>query len=74
MARPYPEIDRCEYLEATRLDNREGTGFLPRLLETEKEIFDLTEEFLKLPRTAAELAVFQNRMAEKALAALQGIS
>ena len=73
MARPYPERDRCEYLEATRLDNREGTGFLPRLLQAEKEIFDLTEEFLKLPHTPAELAVFQNRMAEKALAALQGI-
>jgi hypothetical protein len=73
MARPYSEIDRCEYLEATRLDNRERTGFLPRLLETEKEIFDLTEEFLKLPRTQAELASFQNQMAEKALAALQGI-
>ena len=72
MARPYPEIDRCEYLDVTRLDNREGTGFLPRLLETEKEIFDLTEEFLKLPRTPAELAAFQKRMAEKALAALQG--
>ncbi len=73
MARPYPEADRCEYLDITRLDNREGKGFLPRLLETEKEIFDLTEEFLKRPRTPAELAAFQNRMAEKALATLQGI-
>ena len=73
IARPYPETDRCQYLDITRLDNREGTGFLPRLLESEREIFDLTAEFLKLPRTPAELAAFQNRMAEKALAALQGI-
>ena len=74
LARPYPESDRCEYLDSTHLDNRERTGFLPHLLETEKEIFDLTGEFLKLPRTTAELAAFQNRMAEKALATLQGIS
>jgi hypothetical protein len=73
IARPYPESDRREYLEATRLDNREGTGFLPRLLQTEKEIFDLTEEFLKLPHTPAELAVFQERMAAKALATLRTI-
>jgi hypothetical protein len=46
---------------------------LPRLLQTEKEIFDLTEEFLKLPHTPAELAVFQERMAAKALATLRTI-
>ena len=73
MARPYPESDRCEYLDITRLDNREGTGFLPRLLQTENEIFDLTEEFLKLPHQQAELAAFQERMAAKALAALRAI-
>jgi hypothetical protein len=73
IARPYPEGDRREYLEVTRLDNREGTGFLPRLLETEKEIFDLTDEFLKLPHTPAELADFQERMSEKALAVLQTV-
>ena len=73
MARPYPEADRCEYLDITRLDNHEGTGFLPRLLETEKEIFDLTEEFLKLPHIPVELAAFQDQMAEKTLAALRTI-
>jgi hypothetical protein len=73
MARPYPETDRCEYLDITRLDNREGTGFLPRLQQTEKEIFDLTEEFLKMQRSTEELAAFQNQMAEKALTVLQGI-
>jgi hypothetical protein len=73
IARPYPESDRGEYLDSTRLDNREGTGFLPRLLEGEKEIFALTEDFLKLQRTPAELAAFQERMAEKALAVLRGI-
>ena len=73
IARPYPEADRRDYLDISRLDNREGTGFLPRLLDCEREIFDLTEEFLKQPRAAAELAAFQERMAEKALAVLQGV-
>lgn len=73
IARPYPETDRCEYLDIMRLDNREGTGFLPHLLETEKEIFNLTEEFLKLPHTPAGLAAFQEKMATKALAALRAV-
>jgi len=72
IARPHPESDRRSYLDITRLDNREKTGFLPHLLACEKELFDLTEEFLKQPRTAAELAAFQDRMAEKALAVMQG--
>jgi hypothetical protein len=73
MARPYPENDRRDYLDCTRLDNREGTGFLPRLLACEREIFDQTDEFLKMARTPAELSAFQEQMAEKALAVLQGI-
>jgi hypothetical protein len=71
LGRPYPESDRAAYLDVTRLDNREGTGFLPQLLQAEKEIFSLTEEFLRAPRQPAELAAFQERMAEKALAALR---
>jgi hypothetical protein len=35
-------IDAEEYLNARRLDNRDGTGFLPRLLAVEDEIFDRT--------------------------------
>lgn len=71
LGRPFPESDRGAYLDVTRLDNREGTGFLPQLLQAEKEIFSLTEEFLQAPRQPAELAAFQERMAEKALAALR---
>jgi hypothetical protein len=57
----------------TRLDNRQGTGFLPRLLETERELFALTDAFLQRAHNGAELADFQRRMAEKALAAMRGI-
>jgi hypothetical protein len=74
MARPYPETDRREYLDISRLDNHERTGFLPRLLDCENEIFDLTEKFLEQTRTPAELAAFQERMAEKARAVLHGIN
>jgi hypothetical protein len=71
LARPYPESDRREYLDASRLDNREGTGFLPGLLKAEREILSLTEAFLKARRSPDELAAFQERMAQKALAALR---
>jgi hypothetical protein len=73
LARPYPEVDRRDYLDISRLDNRRRSGFLPRLLRAEQEILDQTEEFLKRPRPAAELAAFQERMAEKALTVLRGI-
>jgi hypothetical protein len=71
LARPYAEVDRCEYLQFTRLDNREGSGFLPGLLRVEEEIMALTAEFLRTAHPAAELAAFQERMAARALAALQ---
>jgi hypothetical protein len=71
LGRPYPEGDRREYLEITRLDNREKTGFLPALLKAEGEIFAMTAEFLKTPHPAAELAAFQEKMAGKAWEALR---
>jgi hypothetical protein len=73
LARPYPEVDRRDYLDITRLDNRRRSGFLPRLLQAEDDIFNQTKKFLMRPRSAAELAAFQERMAEKALAVLQSV-
>jgi hypothetical protein len=73
IARPYPESDREEYLNARRLDNRDGTGFLPRLLAAEEEIFGRTATFLTTPRTPEELAAFQEEMAAKALEAMRSI-
>ncbi len=71
LARPYAESDRREYLLASRLDNRERTGFLPGLLAAEREIFARTEAFLRTAPSAAAMAAFQEEMALKALAALQ---
>jgi hypothetical protein len=73
IARPHPESDREEYLNARRLDNRDGTGFLPRLLAAEDEVFARTAAFLARERTPEELAAFQDEMAAKALEALRSV-
>jgi hypothetical protein len=60
-------------LKINRLVNRDGTGFLPRILETEQEIFRETETFLKQKRNPNQLAEFQDKMAEKVLTTLENI-
>jgi hypothetical protein len=62
-----------DYLDLTRLDNAAGTGFLPGLLAAEDEILTDTAAFLDKAHTPAELAEFQNRMAERALAAMTAV-
>ncbi len=71
IVRPFAEPDKAEYIDLSRLDNRERSGLLPGLLGTEREIRIATASFLKARRSAAELAAFQREMAQKALAALQ---
>jgi hypothetical protein len=73
LARPFPESERKEYLNLGRLANAAGTGYLPRLLATEAEIFQATRAFESAPRTPEELAGFQDRMAAKAMTALTSI-
>ena len=73
LLRPFTEGHKEDYLDLTRLDNAAGTGFLPALLRTEGEILDRTAAFLTEPRTAAELAAFQEEMANLALGALRTI-
>ncbi len=73
LLRPSTEGHKGDYLDLTRLDNAAGTGWLPALLGTEREILDRTEAFLAEPRGAAELAAFQEQMAELALATLRSV-
>jgi len=73
IVRPYSERDKKNYMEVTRLVNKEKKGFLPLLLQTEKEIFEETAQFLKTKRSAGELAAFQNKMAQKALKTLKKV-
>lgn len=72
-ANPWGEPDREYYLKINRLVNRDGTGFLPRILEIEQEIFRETEAFLKNKRDSRELAAFQDKMADKVLSTLEKI-
>ncbi len=71
--RPFPETEKQEYLDLAGLDNREGTGFLPRLLGAEDRIFRKVEAFGTGPKTAADLATLQEELAAAALAAMQDI-
>ena len=73
LLRPAIEGHKGDYLDLTRLDNADGTGWLPTLLGTEREILDRTAAFLAEPRSAAELAAFQEETASLALATLRGI-
>jgi hypothetical protein len=71
--RPFPEAEKQEYLDLAGLDNREGTGFLPRLLSAEDRIFRRVEAFGAGPRSAAELTALQEELAAAALLAMRGI-
>ncbi|HLP58108.1 MAG TPA: hypothetical protein VK186_04725 [Candidatus Deferrimicrobium sp.] len=72
--RPFVNDSQDNYLQVTRLVNKEKTGFLPLLLETEKEIFRETAQFLKTGHTPGEFAAFQDKMAQKALETLKKIT
>lgn len=73
MLRPLKGGDRPKYMDLTRLDNNQGSGWLPLILKTEQKIFKETMEFSKKEHTSAELAAFQKRMAEKAYRTLKAI-
>ena len=54
LVRPCREGNKRDYLNMTVLDNAAGTGYLPGLLQVEREILDATDAFLAEPRTAVE--------------------
>ncbi len=71
---PFTEGSKNNYMDVSKLVNKEGKGFLSKILKTEKEIFDETEKFLMKKHTAKEYAAFQNKMADKALQTLRKIN
>jgi hypothetical protein len=71
--RPTSDGNKGDYLNLTRLENADGTGFLPLILETEADIIAETLEFLARSHSSEEFASFQNRMSERALATLKTI-
>ncbi|MBD3870288.1 MAG: succinylglutamate desuccinylase/aspartoacylase family protein, partial [Acidobacteria bacterium] len=62
-----------DYLDLTRLDNAEGSGYLPGLLETESSIFADTAAFLAGRPGPEELGDYQEQVADRVLGHLQSI-
>lgn len=74
LARPgYGTPEKQEYLDAARLDNQAGTGFLPTLLKTEASIFERAKAFETTPHTPAECSAFQAELANQAMATLRAV-
>ena len=64
------QIARLEEETGLRVLDRQPAG---AVLTPAGKILAETAEFLQSPRTPAELAAFQDRMAQKALAAMRAI-
>jgi hypothetical protein len=71
--RPLSGGAREEYVDLTRLDNSQGTGWLPRTLAEERSIIEETQKFLQSAPGAEAMAEFQRAMAARALATLRAI-
>ncbi len=73
LLRPLKGGNRKKYLDLTKLNNRNGTGWLDLLLKTEREIFRETERFLSQEHSPRELFEFERKMAEKTYETLRRI-
>jgi hypothetical protein len=73
LLRPWKSDEKLQYLNIARLDNNAGTGWLPKLLEGEREILQATANFLVGVPSAADLATFERRMAARALSVLRQV-
>jgi len=73
MLRPLKGRDRREYIDLTRLDNKEGKGWLPGNLKLEKEILTETATLMRADPTPAQLHDFQNKAASRVLSTLKSI-
>jgi hypothetical protein len=70
----YPDIpEKKEYMEIAKVDNKEGTGYLPRFLATERDVFKATDDFMKKAHSPAELSAFETAMAEKVMGVLASV-
>ncbi len=69
--RPFKDDERKDYIDVTKLINKDNTGWLNILIKYEKEIIEMTELFLRIPHNAEEYKHFQDQMSNKALEALR---
>jgi hypothetical protein len=72
-ARPIGRGHGGDYLDLTRLDNAEGTGYLPGLLAVEASVFSDTEAFLATRPGPPEMGAFSDEMAGRVLDHLRSI-
>lgn len=71
--RPLRTRERREYADLTKLDNAEGTGWLPTTLTVEREIIAEAGALLERNAPTPDLAAFQRAAADKALATLKKV-
>jgi hypothetical protein len=73
LLRPFKDAERAEYADLSKLENRNGTGWLDVLVRKEKAIVERTNQFLATNPSAPEKARFQKQVAAEALETLKGI-
>lgn len=73
LLRPLKTRERREYADLARLDNAAGSGWLPPVLEAERDTLQQVERLLAKNPSAAELSAFEKGAAEKALALLRSL-
>jgi hypothetical protein len=71
--RPLKGADRREYVDLRRLDNRDGTGWLPGHLKVEQSTLAEAAQLLAGRPTPERLAEFERAAAARALAALRSV-
>ncbi len=70
----YPDIpEKKEYMNVAKVDNKDGTGYLPKFLAAEREVFKATDDFIAKVHTPAELSAFQDAMADKVMGVLRSV-
>jgi hypothetical protein len=73
LLRPLRSRERKEFVDLTRLDNSAGTGWFPRLLATESDIFKQAADLVRKDPSPADLAEFEKATAARVLSVLHGI-
>ena len=71
--RPYQDDERVEYLDLTKLENGNGTGWLSILVGKETAIVERTRQFLTTNPDRTAKARFQKQIAAEVLETLEGI-
>lgn len=72
-ARPGKHSEEGEYLDLTKLDNRAGSGWLPKLLEEERKVMEETRVFEAGKPDVPLRAAFQSKIAARVWEVLRAL-